>query len=110
MEPRREGDDLGVVAICATFGHDIQTQCKSGADVGFRRRGRVEGLFGSTSILPFWVTSNATARVGNDEGFEVFGMLPHIFDRVCTKLGMLALIAIHLIRESVKKTIACQQS
>ena len=110
VEFRREGNNLGVVTICATLGHDIQTQGKGSADVGFRRRGRVEVLSQSTSILPFWVASNATARIGNDESFEVFGMLPHIFDRVCTKLGMLALIPIHLIRESVKETIACDKN
>ena len=110
MELGREGDDLGVVAICAPLGHDIQTQGKGGADVGFGRRGRVERLFKSTSVLSFWVTSNATPRIGNNERFEVLRMLPHVFDRVCTKLGVLALITIHLVRESMKETIAYVRS
>ena len=107
VEGFTEGCHLQVVSIRASSSHVLQVVFEYSVRF-FRGRGSIiKRCRERSSILSFGVSSHSTSRVDLDELLVEGGILTHVSDHARAKLAMLGLITVHLIREGVKKTIAC---
>lgn len=107
VERLTEGCDFQVVSIRAPSSHMLEVVFEHTVCF-FRGRGSIINRCRErSSILPFRVSSHSTSRVDLDELLVEGCMLTHVSDHARAKLAMLGLITVHLIRECVKETVAC---
>ncbi len=104
-----KGYNLQIVSVCTSLGHCLQVLLESRLNFLGSRTLCVCRLCQCTWILPFRLpiaSTSPTARVDDDEGFEVFCVCTHVFDGSSTELDVLGLITEQLIGEGVEQTIS----
>lgn len=109
LESLREGHDLDVVPIGAALGHALEVVFKDAVDLGLGGRREGDGCGIGAGILPLGVPTRAAPRVDRDELLVVVGVQAHVLDDAASDVGMLVLVAIHLVGQGVEETIACGQ-
>ena len=97
-----EGSDLQIVGISAVFGHVCQIVGPSFLNVGLGGRCQV-----NFCALSLGRSACCTGRLGTDEGEVVGGVVAHVLDYCCADFYMLALVAVHLVRQGMEQTVSC---
>lgn len=105
-ECRGKGNDFHIVTVRPPVSHCLEIALECGLHVISSRCRYIQWSRKGSSSLAFGVSTLSSSRMDNNKGFEVFGIGGHILDDSLTKLDVLGLVSVHLIRESVEEAVS----